>query len=522
MSPRAAARALACVALFAFTRCIATPAIGDTELDLQLGVFDAQGQASDTNTMPRRPRLVLTAKPALAKSPAPMLFTGSADADLLRDLDRLPLTSLNARRLLPSSIASSADGSIRIVPDTTLARGSTYTFAVARSALPGSPDSAFTAELHTDDSALAGAAVSGSFPADGSAGVASALPLAWLTFDGLVDGVGEGIWLEDAVGLAVPAEISVQPCAALETDAETCVELGLQATLEPLTHYSLRSGRALHDAHGAEVEPFTASFSTDGVDDDAPLIWSTGTCALDETTLPIGCALIGDHDVQLRMQPSGLARIVAALGEQSSARLSSGTPVEMSFRGLTPSTAYALHVTAADAAGTVTEVDSTLTTTSELAALSITEVRADPLGSEPAQEYVELLNFGATSIDVQDFTLSDSPDQLETKLPASPALPAGARALIVPATFDAASTLDAAPAPGALLLRTAAALTRSGLANAGEPLFLRDREGRRLSAAPATPPPRPGICITRSSADPRTGAPGSFDYDAAGGCTPGR
>jgi Lamin Tail Domain len=210
------------------------------------------------------------------------------------------------------------------------------------------------------------------------------------------------------------------------------------------------------------------------------------------------------------------------LGEQAIAQLSSGAPIELTFAELEPSTSYPLHVTATDASGTRSEIDGVFTTTSALAELSISEVRADPLGSEPAQEFVEVLNYGTTPIDVEGFTLSDAPDALETQLHAASPLAAGARALIVAETFDASNPLDVAPAPGAVLLRTAAALTHNGLANAGEPLFLRDRAGHRLSAAPATPAPRPGVCITRTSTDPRSGAPGSFAYDAAGSCTPGR
>jgi hypothetical protein len=178
-------------------------------------------------------------------------------------------------------------------------------------------------------------------------------------------------------------------------------------------------------------------------------------------------------------------------------------------------------VLAIDASGSPQEERFSVRTASDLAALSISEVRANPLGSEPAQEYVELWNFGARPLPVQGFSISDAPDEPGTRIVPDAILPPGARALLVSDAFDSTSDTDVRPAPGAILLRVGPTVTRAGLANSGEALFLRDREGRRLSAAPATPPPRPGVCSVRECEDPRSGAPGSFGYDPAASCTPG-
>jgi hypothetical protein len=97
--------------------------------------------------------------------------------------------------------------------------------------------------------------------------------------------------------------------------------------------------------------------------------------------------------------------------------------------------------------------------------------------------------------------------------------------LIVPSEFDpddTASGRDVVPPAGAILVRVDASLGSGGLSNSGEPLFLRDSMDRWISAAPAMPPPREAICIVRTSASRRTGEPGSFGYDAALTCTPGR
>jgi hypothetical protein len=311
------------------------------------------------------------------------------------------------------------------------------------------------------------------------------------------------------------------PCDAIDSAATTCVRLDLQAPLDAPSRHQLRTGRALVDAHGAAIEPFSASFTTS---DDAPLLtFARGDCALDEVVLPIGCALLGDDRVQLHLEPSTLARVSIELGSEQVARMSSGSPIDLTFDQLSANTPYSVAVTAYDASDVAHESAFSISTLRPLATVSISEVRADPLGAEPAQEFVELFNYGAAAVDVEGFTLSDSPTEIGTTVDAAGVVPAGGRALLVARGFDPSEMRDAMPAPGAILIRvSASALTRSGLANSGEPLFLRDREGHRISAAPATPPPKPGVCNVRTSVDPRSGAPGSFDYDAADGCSPGR
>jgi hypothetical protein len=527
MSPFGSMCMLSLVAAGAAVGCIGTPTLNEpgADADLQLVVLDARGDPMDALAMPRRPQLALRVPPGLAlQASSVLLFEGAPDDALQRDLERMPLTSANARRLVPTapSVTPAQDTHIRVAPRNTLARAATYTLAVPRAALAAGARVAFLQELRTADSPLAGAAVSGAFPGDGSAGVASDLRLAVLTFDGSVEGVEDAVWLEDSAGWAVPAALEASPCEDLASDAAACVQISPQAALDPGERYALRTGRGLRDAHDADVEAFSASFSTADASGPPAFAWLAGGCALDELSLPIGCALLGDVSIQLRMRPASPARVIVQLGQERAARLSSGQSIDVSFSELAPDSDYALAVTAQDAAGQRVEAHQSLHTAAALATLSISEVRADPLGSEPAQEYVEVLNFGAQPIDVDGFTLSDAPDATGTRIDAEVPLPAGAHALIVPAAFDETDPRDAAPAPGALLLRTAAALTHSGLANSGEMLWLRDRQGRRLSAAPATPPPRPGVCIARTSADPRTGAPGSFAYDPDGGCTPGR
>ncbi|MEY4582258.1 MAG: hypothetical protein RL701_6961, partial [Pseudomonadota bacterium] len=192
------------------------------------------------------------------------------------------------------------------------------------------------------------------------------------------------------------------------------------------------------------------------------------------------------------------------------------------FTGLEPDTPYTLTIIASDPALVRTTVRETLRTAPVLATLSISEVYADAAGPEPAQEFVELLNFGTEAVALHKVRLSDSTQELGTPIASELRLAPGARALLVSDSYNPGYAGDPAPAAGTPLVRIGKALTRSGLANAGENLFLRDGEGRRLSGAPAFPAPRPGRCSVRhNGVDPRSLAIGSFELAPDGSCTPG-
>jgi hypothetical protein len=520
-SPLSVCNALVSLIAYASLGCLSAPAPGSEPLELL--VLDARGRSVDPDALPRRIQLGLSVQ-LDPQGPGPLLFEGPADAALLRDLERLPLNAADMRRALPLELEATG-AALRITPQRTLARGARYTFALPRSALPaavrGSLERAFVRELGTADDPSAGAAVSGAFPADGSAGVPTRLRSALLWLDGQAGGFADGVWLQDAAGSAVPAEIDSQPCDALESGAITCIRLRPLAPLAPHSTYSLRTGRGLRDAQGVPVEAFSAQFST-AEDDAAPVLgWRTSGCALDETGTPVGCAAAGERAIELRLQPDGPALIVAQLGSQRQARVAGGAAVSVHFRDLEPNRAYALAVSASDSIGRTQLQHLEVATAPPLATLAISEVRANPLGSEPAQEFVELWNFGERALQLQGIRLSESPEDPGIRIEAALDLPPSGRALLVSDSFDPDDALDIPPAPGAPLLRIGSALTRSGLSNAGEPLFLRDAQGHRLSAAPALAAPA-GSCIARIGADPRSGDAASFAVDPDSGCTPGR
>jgi hypothetical protein len=123
----------------------------------------------------------------------------------------------------------------------------------------------------------------------------------------------------------------------------------------------------------------------------------------------------------------------------------------------------------------------------------ISEVLLNPAGSEPSQEYVEVLNPGPAPVDLGLYRISDvDPAALEDPASAGDAIPAGtmlgagAVALIVPSGF-LTSGPDPSPSPGCLLVRIEGSLATSGLRNSGgEPVYLVDGAGEVVSLYPNT------------------------------------
>jgi hypothetical protein len=135
---------------------------------------------------------------------------------------------------------------------------------------------------------------------------------------------------------------------------------------------------------------------------------------------------------------------------------------------------------ARDLAGNVSESAAVaLTVPTTLVPLAITEVHANPVGPEPVQEFVEIRNLGGTPADLGSVFVEDAKGS--DQLPAV-TLAAGAYALIVPAGFDPASSVDTAPLAGTALVRVDSRIGADGLSNAGEIVRLRAADGTILSS----------------------------------------
>jgi hypothetical protein len=165
--------------------------------------------------------------------------------------------------------------------------------------------------------------------------------------------------------------------------------------------------------------------------------------------------------------------------------------------------------------GQVAEHGLSLETAYALAPLALDEVRPDPLGPEPAQEYVELFNFGTEPVNIMGFSLTDDSFDPGRALTAALAVEPGERVLVVGPAFDAREPSDGELPAGVRLVRLEAALS---LRNEGEALFLRDELGRRVAELPRIAPQGAGQCIGRLlDAEGRA----EFVPDPRGRCTPG-
>lgn len=490
---------------------------------------DWAGAPASPQRLPLRPRFTIDTDHGLEpRSDALLLFGGAPDAALIADLEQAPLREEHRARLVPSELTFDMHDAV-LAPRAALATDSAFTLAVpgwtrtrigralAKSNAP------LIYRLRTGAPPGAGARVAASWPPAGSAAIGTNLKAAVLAFDGFVEQGERGVWLEGPDGLALEGDVSSGPCSEIapEQPAIFCVSIVPYARLAPNADHSLVVGSEARDAHGAPVGPWRAQFRTAaGSDLEAPSALPL-TCAVDERPVESGCALIDDASVTLRLQ-TGEPTIVALRGAAAPLYgVATGGALSLRLSQLASVSELALELSLRDSAGNERTERLALRTLAPLATISLVEIRADALGPEPQQEFIELLNYGNEPVDLLGFVLDDRADAIGTPIARSLIVAPQTRVLLVADNFDASDPRDVAPPPGTPLLRVGRALAGSGLSNAGSALFLRDPAGNRVSAAPGTPAPKSGVCTVRVSADMRDGSNHSFDYDAHDTCTPG-
>jgi hypothetical protein len=108
----------------------------------------------------------------------------------------------------------------------------------------------------------------------------------------------------------------------------------------------------------------------------------------------------------------------------------------------------------------------------------ITEVLANPAGSETTQEFVELYNASAAAVALAGWALEDKTGK--DVLPEVTLLP-GAYALIVGDTYNPADGKDPAPPDGAILIHVTGRIGSDGMSNSGEAVRLVSPEGQVVS-----------------------------------------
>lgn len=481
---------------------------------------DGTGSASELHTLPRRPRLSVG---GLFDDPAslPVLVRGRLDPALLSDAARSPWSAETITRLVPCDVHRDGDA-IVLTPTRALDPGADLVLlapAWARdlAGLPIGRPLAF--ELHVRE--LEGGAVLGeTFPADGSTAVPSGLASFDVRFDDLVQGL-DALELVDDVGTLVPTRTSIVRCDSIGFESGSCARLVPLAPLSLGRRHSLRVPPSVRDRFGDGPAERIPSFTVQSI---AAPVLPTPTpiaCASDEQPIEGYCVLVQDVRLVVRARFSTPTRVIASFGSSALVRLDRFGDVMLEWTDLAPSTMAELVIESESLDGARRRTSSSLSTFEPMAWLQIAEVRADAVGDEPAQEYVELWNASNSAIDVGGFRLSDASEREGDVLPSPLLLDADARLLVVGDSFDPFASDDARPPPGTLLARIGSSIGSGGLSNAGEPLYLRDALGRRIAEVPSIAAPGPGVCLVRLAPADRSSPRLAYGVASHGSCTPG-
>ncbi len=314
------------------------------------------------------------------------------------------------------------------------------------------------------------------------------------------------VWCGD-VGLPrVDTEVTLAPDGVRGrvyrgvTDAagEHCVRFEASEEMEkggvppPSVSMGLERGAAI------ALDPRPIAFDAAG----PPLV--APACAAGEVPFGPGCARVGDDRILGRAPDVPLLWAVAGAGTDAVFATRPGDPFVVT--GLPPAVGVALDVVAIDVQAGAYRSLFTAVTAPPLPHVVINEVLADPLGSEPIAEWVEIVNDGRVPAALDGHVLTDGGGS--TPLPSATLAP-GEIALLVNEGFLADDGADPAPAPGTRILRVPH-LGKGGLANAGEPLALVDPQGNVVSRFPAKPRPKAGRSVARRTPSAPDALTGSF------------
>lgn len=224
-----------------------------------------------------------------------------------------------------------------------------------------------------------------------------------------------------------------------------------------------------------------------GIPDTTPpwLVPAPG-CAATETILGSLCVSSGPYGIAVRLWAS---EPVAALArEESTGMLVRSAEVAMEHHlvltPLQPGQVFAVSVEVEDTAGfSVSEGPFETSTEVMVAPVVINEVLHDPLGAEPHQEFVELLNQGTSAVSLDGWVLTDEGGSDTLAAPAPVA--AGTLVLIVSASYQPGVGGDPVPGPGSVVIRLEGPIGAQGLRNSGELVRLSDSNGAVVSTFPA-------------------------------------
>lgn len=237
-------------------------------------------------------------------------------------------------------------------------------------------------------------------------------------------------------------------------------------------------------------------------------------CGDAEIELGPGCAVVEDDRLVVR---NGARPLLWRVVTERSVQLAAPAPGgRFLISGLLPECEIDVSGEVFTTDGARTTFSARVTTGAPRNRLVLNEVLANPIGAEPAGEWVELFNAGSAEVDLAGMQLSDAAGTVE--LP-SARVPAGGYALIVREDFTPGA-YDVAPAPETLLVRVPQ-IGKNGLSNAGEPLVLSAADGTTVSRFPALPARTAGVAMARAHPDALDDDLSAFREHAPPGASPG-
>lgn len=231
----------------------------------------------------------------------------------------------------------------------------------------------------------------------------------------------------------------------------------------------------------------------------APTLARTpATCDAGEVAFGDGCAEVEDDRLTVRGPDAPLYWSISIDGEDSPL-FEGAVPAAGRFlvRGLKPDSAVSLLVRTLDAWGAEHADPITFTTRAARAHVVLSEVYANPVGAEPAQEWVELFNDGVVPVELAGVVLRDAGG--ETLLPEATLAP-GAFALLANDAMQVDDGFDVPVPPECAVVRVPS-LGKNGLGNGGEPLALVGPDGTTWSRFPPLGASKAGESAARKTPD---------------------
>jgi hypothetical protein len=214
-------------------------------------------------------------------------------------------------------------------------------------------------------------------------------------------------------------------------------------------------------------------------------------CEKGELPLGPGCAIAESGRIIVRPPPGDSLWALGFKGYAHIQRVQNGQRFVIPDLGIEP--AVELVTTVFDAAGRTQSSKYVIAMPPPGPRFVINEVMSNPVGLEPTQEWIELVNAGSLDGDLSGMILKDS--GIGVQLPAAVVHP-GEYVLVVREDFDASLPGDVPMTEFVKLIRVPQ-IGQSGLSNLGESMTLFDTRGMAVSRFPAVQAKAAGVSIAR-------------------------